>query len=157
MPELASRYGLRVNREGFASCPFHKGDNTPSLRIYPASFYCFACNAHGDVIDFVQRMEGCTFKEAFLSLGGDYGTGSNADRLRLYRAQKAREKRENEIAEIKALIYQNNCLMTTCAGHIKRVEPMSDDWCLLMEGLFQCLVKDEELTARLDAVKEVTA
>ena len=39
-------------------CPFHK-DEHPSLCVYPEtrSFYCFGCNAGGDVIDFVRRAE----------------------------------------------------------------------------------------------------
>lgn len=56
-------------------CPFHE-DSTPSLSIYLESqqFHCFGCGAHGDVIDFVQRIEGITFFEALQELEQGLGT-----------------------------------------------------------------------------------
>ena len=37
-------------------CPFHD-DRHPSLIVYldDQHFHCFACGAHGDVVDFVRR------------------------------------------------------------------------------------------------------
>jgi DNA primase catalytic core len=51
-------------------CPFHPGDETPSFNIYTDSqhYHCFGCGANGDVIDFVQTFDGCTFQEAFQRL-----------------------------------------------------------------------------------------
>ena len=72
MEELVERYGLYPNRAGFIVCPFHKGDRNASLKIYKDSFYCFGCGAAGDVFDFVRKMDGMSFKEAFLFLGGEY-------------------------------------------------------------------------------------
>lgn len=64
MGDVVLRYGLHVNRAGFINCPFHSGDRSASLKIYPDSFYCFGCGAGGDIFAFVERMEGCDFKEA---------------------------------------------------------------------------------------------
>lgn len=72
MKEVIQRYGLpEPNKAGFISCPFHKGDRQPSMRIYDQDYHCFACGENGDIFTFVQRMEDISFKEAFLSLGGD--------------------------------------------------------------------------------------
>ena len=49
--ETAERYGVFVNRQGKALCPFHN-DRHPSLLVADDHYYCFACGAHGDVIDF---------------------------------------------------------------------------------------------------------
>ena len=45
--------------------PFHK-DEHPSFAVYPEtrSFYCFGCNAGGDVIDFVRRADNLSFRDA---------------------------------------------------------------------------------------------
>ena len=43
MRDILDRYGIHVNRSSFASCPFHTGDRTPSLKVYKSDFYCFAC------------------------------------------------------------------------------------------------------------------
>jgi DNA primase len=50
-------------------CPFHD-DTTPSMSIYRESqqFHCFGCGAHGDVVDFVQRIRGISFADALREL-----------------------------------------------------------------------------------------
>ena len=53
--EAAELYGIDVNRYGKALCPFHN-DRHPSLYIADDHYYCFACGAHGDVIDLVARL-----------------------------------------------------------------------------------------------------
>jgi len=46
-------------------CPFHN-EKTPSFYIYPESnkFYCFGCQAKGDVITLTMALHGIEFKEA---------------------------------------------------------------------------------------------
>lgn len=46
-------------------CPFHN-DSNPSLSVSPQKkvFKCFSCNASGNVISFVERIENISFKEA---------------------------------------------------------------------------------------------
>ena len=53
--EVAQRYGIDVNRYSKALCPFHN-DRHPSLYVADDHYYCFACGAQGDVIDFVGRL-----------------------------------------------------------------------------------------------------
>ena len=53
--EAAERYGVEVNHYGMALCPFHN-DRHPSLYVADDHYYCFACGAQGDVIDFVGRL-----------------------------------------------------------------------------------------------------
>ena len=53
--EAAERYGVSVNRQGKALCPFHN-DRHPSLYVADDHYYCFACGERGDVIDFVGRL-----------------------------------------------------------------------------------------------------
>ena len=67
VPEAAAYYGLQVNRNGMACCPFHD-DRHPSMKLNERYFYCFGCGATGDVIDFVSRLEGISPKEAALLL-----------------------------------------------------------------------------------------
>lgn len=46
-------------------CPFHD-DRNPSMSISDtkALFYCFACGASGNIFNFVERQERCSFPEA---------------------------------------------------------------------------------------------
>jgi DNA primase len=55
-------------------CPFHD-ERTPSFGIDPAQkvYYCFGCQASGDVFTFVQETEGLDFKGALEHLAERYG------------------------------------------------------------------------------------
>lgn len=72
MRDVVEMYGFHLNKAGFISCPFHSGDHSPSMKIYQKDFHCHACGANGDIFTFVQRMDNCSFKDAFLKLGGEY-------------------------------------------------------------------------------------
>lgn len=63
MRDVCNIEGIIVNRGGSAICPFHD-DKRPSMRIYRDHFHCFACGAHGDVIDYYQLRYNMTFLEA---------------------------------------------------------------------------------------------
>src|SRR5262245_19953165 len=74
--DVATWYGLQVRPVGrvwMAVCPFHD-DHQPSLLLDPEDghFHCFSgrCDAHGDVIDLVRRLEGVGFLEAVARLAG---------------------------------------------------------------------------------------
>lgn len=49
------------------TCPFHSEKN-PSFTVYEDSFYCFGCGEHGDIIDFIMKIEGVEFKDALKKL-----------------------------------------------------------------------------------------
>lgn len=101
MDEVARRYGFEPNRAGFIRCPFHQGDRTASLKIYPGrgGFHCFGCGAHGSVIDFAMLLFGISFGQALLRLNSDFGLGlsargpgpSEASKILQERARAAKE------------------------------------------------------------------
>ncbi len=55
----------RRGRNLVGLCPFH-GEKTASFNLYPetASFYCFGCQAGGDVITFIKRIENLDYMDA---------------------------------------------------------------------------------------------
>lgn len=70
--DIAERHLGQLRKTGksyVAKCPFHQ-DNSPSLNFYPGSnrFYCFGCNAAGDVISFLQKLLNHDFKSVILYL-----------------------------------------------------------------------------------------
>ena len=69
--QAAEMYGIKVNRNGMAVCPFHN-DKNPSMKV-DKRFHCFACQADGDEIDFVSRLCGLPCKEAAMKLADDFG------------------------------------------------------------------------------------
>lgn len=55
----------------FWRCPFHAGDDTPSLAVKDDRYYCFACRASGDAVDWLT----------------EYRRMSKGDALRLVRGE----------------------------------------------------------------------
>jgi len=59
----------RSGREWKGICPFHK-EKTPSFTVYNDRYHCFGCGTDGDVVDFVQNIQGGSRAEAIESLTG---------------------------------------------------------------------------------------
>ncbi|WP_086135649.1 CHC2 zinc finger domain-containing protein [Methylocaldum sp. SAD2] len=75
---LVESQGHQPKRQGkdwAIRCPFHEGDDTPSLVISPKTnlFHCFGCDAAGSVIDWVMRTRGVSFRFACELLQNDAG------------------------------------------------------------------------------------
>lgn len=64
----------RRGREWLGLCPFHN-EKTPSFTVNEEKgfYYCFGCQAHGSVFDFVMRREGLAFPEAVERLAAEAG------------------------------------------------------------------------------------
>jgi hypothetical protein len=69
--QAAEMYGIRVNRNGMACCPFHD-DRHPSMKV-DKRFHCFGCQADGDVIDLTARLYGLNNLGAAVKLASDFG------------------------------------------------------------------------------------
>lgn len=72
--EVVESHGVRLKKKGqsyVGLCPFHK-EKTPSFTVNPKTnlWHCFGCRAGGDVIGFICKMEGVSFKEATEKLNG---------------------------------------------------------------------------------------
>lgn len=88
-------------------CPFHS-EKTPSFNVNQANqfYYCFGCQATGDVYKFVQEIESLTFPETLKTLAERYGIAM---------PQRSREDPETqrravllEMHEIAADLFQRN-------------------------------------------------
>ena len=62
-------------------CPFH-GDKHPSMKV-DNRFHCFACQADGDVIDFVGRLFQLSPYKAVEKLKEDFGMALADGKVRL--------------------------------------------------------------------------
>lgn len=76
--------GMRRRRDQLhGPCPIHQGKRQDSFRVSLTKnvFYCFSCQAKGNVLDFVASMESCSVREAGLHLQHWFGVagrmGSN--------------------------------------------------------------------------------
>ena len=80
-------------------CPFHD-ERTPSFSVDPQEklYYCFGCEAGGDVIRFVQEKEGLSFPDAVEALGERYGV--EVEREAEDPRAEARRRRRTRLAEL---------------------------------------------------------
>ena len=77
MVDIAGYYGMRVNRKGFALCPFHN-DKHPSMQVFSGymkndGYYCRSCGAGGTIFNFVMNYEGKSFEEAVRMVADAFG------------------------------------------------------------------------------------
>ena len=95
LADMARRY-VELRPAGsrlVAPCPFHQ-ETKPSFSINEeqGTFYCFGCQASGDIFDFYGRLNGLDFKETLAALAEEAGI-----RLDAYRSDpRAREQRSQK-------------------------------------------------------------
>ena len=82
LAEVVTAAGVQLRGQGRVRqglCPFHD-ETAGSFTVYgdTARFHCFGCGASGDVLDFVQRVEGLTLPQAIRRLDGETGRGRQA-------------------------------------------------------------------------------
>ncbi|MBD8528202.1 CHC2 zinc finger domain-containing protein [Pseudomarimonas arenosa] len=65
----------RTGKDWACACPFHDGDNEPSLIVSPDKnlFHCFACGAAGSPIDWLMKRRGLAFRRAVEVLRAELG------------------------------------------------------------------------------------
>jgi DNA primase len=108
---------LKLERRGQSHvglCPFHK-EKSPSfhVNVERGFFYCFGCKATGNVIGFVQQLDGLTFPEAVRVIAERAGieiveTGSAIERKQ---EQEERRRREELYeANLAAAEFYERCL-----------------------------------------------
>lgn len=116
--DVCERYGVEINRHGFARCPFHS-ERTGSLKLYrDGGFHCFGCGAHGgSQIDFVMKLFDLSFKEACEKLNDDFCLGiplkkqpmSRMKQMELQRQHYERKKAKEKVEiQHRALIDEFN-------------------------------------------------
>lgn len=76
--DIADKAGLRVNKQGFTNCIYHR-EKTPSLSIKEKDnfFKCFGCGKSGTVIDFYMQLYHVDLAAAIKELKSLAGLDSN--------------------------------------------------------------------------------
>ena len=144
MTDIVMRYGLQPNRAGFIRCPFHQGDHTASLKIYKDNFYCYGCGAAGDIFKFVMLMDGVSFKDAFIRLGGHYDHAESKNDARHRRrdiliAEQIRQKERSRLLQMQQDILHYGQIMDEYRECMAVYDPLSDQWCKCMEGYLKAM------------------
>lgn len=99
MRDICDRYGIEVNRAGFAKCPFH-AERTASMRVFKDGVKCFGCGEYAlTPIDFVMKLFGLSFHDACVKINNDFCLNLPIDRTPSLRETRESEQRLNEIKE----------------------------------------------------------
>ncbi len=169
MQECVRYYGIEINRSGFVRCPFHGGDRTPSLKIYPGNrgWCCFGCNTSGSVIDFVMHYFNLDFTAATIKLNDDFNLGLPVGKVKAlsYRDRKSFVEKSREIVVARKKVNQtieeaertyNDALDMFCACDLILLltEPMSDDWCKALHYISTAKYRLDEAEMGVLAARE---
>jgi len=117
--EVISEY-VSLQRKGknyLGLCPFHS-EKTPSFTVTPEKqmFYCFGCNAGGNVFSFLMKRENWSFVESIQNLAARYGVSLPEKELSpREREENRRRRRFEEIHEL-ATNYFHDLLLNAPEG-----------------------------------------
>jgi hypothetical protein len=159
MPDLVRRYGIQIHNGGMVSCPFHGRDRHPSMQIKIDRFSCYTCGAHGDIFTFTQMMENCSFKDAFLSLGGTYEhqetkTARAVSKSRI-KAKKDQKHINEDIYQVGGKIYRELTGVIDWCRFIKRYHPpFTEIWCIAVNSLPELEYIYDKVFCKKDGNKE---
>jgi len=97
LADMARRY-VELRPAGsrlVAPCPFHQ-ETKPSFSINEeqGTFYCFGCQASGDIFDFYGRLNGLDFKETLTALAEEAGIQLESYRPNPQARQERSQKRD---------------------------------------------------------------
>ena len=106
--QAAEHFGIRVGRNGMCVCPFH-ADKNPSMKV-DRRFHCFGCQADGDVIDFVSRLEAVSPKEAALMLAQEFSIPYEDKEL----SHRSQRKPRQETPEQRFRRMERYCFRVLC-------------------------------------------
>lgn len=150
----------KVGQELVGSCVFHQ-EKTPSMSVSPAKgvFRCHGCGAGGDVLTFVQQIEGVSFGAAVRSLAEQHGI--SLEERRIDPATARRQQRYQQDLAVDVCIYWN---------HVRRCYQFRFDL-LMAQAVMASDADDEEayqhyarrawrwgkILRRLDAMAPATA
>ena len=93
--QVAERYGLKVSRNGMTRCPFHN-DKHPSMKI-DQNYYCFACGAKGDAVNYVAVLFGLSQFEAAKKINDDFSLGISLENTGIRRKQNSGVREKEKI------------------------------------------------------------
>jgi DNA primase len=113
------RRAARSNYEGL--CPFHD-ERTPSFGIDPDAkvYYCFGCEAKGDVFTFVAAVESIEFRAAVELLSDRYGVELELEHEDPHeRERRARHARLLELLDRTAAFFERHLWESEEAGTVR--------------------------------------
>lgn len=97
--DVAQTYGLQLNRNNQACCPFHS-EKTPSFHIRTDKqyFHCFGCGVGGDVFKLAGRLLGIDKPiDVLKQLNNDFCLGIEFDRRQTAVQREKAKERQQEI------------------------------------------------------------
>ncbi len=120
---VLAMYNLKPNKNNLLKCPFHE-DKTASLQIYPKtnSFYCFACGATGDQIEFIEQYEKLDKHQAILKAK----TMINNQPAQTYKPKQDMKVSENPDFETLFLQFKQSLLRSTKAQEYLKQRGLED-------------------------------
>src|SRR3989344_7579355 len=152
----------KAGRNYKAKCPFHS-EKTPSFIVSPdrQTFYCFGCQAKGDMFEFVEKFEGVEFKEALKTLAAKAGVElKNYDReegkVELDRKEKIYDALDaatdmyekllqKSVDSLEVLEYLRKRGLPSRAIKKWRIGWAPAEWRTILEGLRERGFKEQEL------------
>lgn len=115
--DAALHYGVRLDRRGWAVCPFH-ADRHPSMSFRNGRYHCWVCDLQGDSVDFTGRLLGLEPLAAAERLNVDFGLNLPLHRKATQEEEQAARRRQ-QVAEAHRYFeeWRSGFILQLCAAY----------------------------------------
>lgn len=124
IPDYLQDQGVEVRRNR-AVCIIHQGGNSQSFAVYPDEdrFFCFRCQAGGDVIDLCRAVEGGEVWEAVIVLAERFGVDVRTRPPSWEPWQDKKGRRRRMIRDNLAKSYQRRYFRAYYSEYLAELDP----------------------------------
>ena len=106
VPQAATHYGIHVDSSGKCCCLFHT-DKHPSMKLNDGYYYCFGCQAKGDVISLTEKLFDLSPREAAQKLAADFGLAPSETLKQAAVKKSAKRAEKDEREYVRSLLNKN--------------------------------------------------
>ena len=129
LAHVVSESGVELKSRGtrhVGLCPLHN-EKTPSFFVFNNQrFRCFGCGAHGDAIDFVQRLYGLSFPDALKHLGISQGEITPEVKRNIEKRELKKQKADADKQFKADLCYTLSLLIAATYKAAKEIKTIDD-------------------------------
>ena len=154
--EVCHKYGLELNRQNRARCPFHGGQDF-NFQVYQGKgkgFHCFVCSAHGDSIALAKHLLGIGYVDAIKYLDKEFMLGvldENASDVKIagYNKIKQVDKYKKQQKQL-----EYDALLDLHRKYHQKLKERPKSWEEMDDGLIEALQNIDQVAYKIDCMEE---
>lgn len=152
--EVCHKYGLELNRQNRARCPFHGGRDF-NFQVYQGrghGFHCFVCGKHGDSIALAKQLLGLEYADAINVLDKDFALGIIGQEIERVKVNAVQRELALDKIKIKKNKQNLNSMLDQHRKYHQKLKERPKSWEEMDDGFIEALQKMDDLNYKIDVI-----